>query len=157
MYPVGLTEVRLQFMHKIAYNSFNVDQIYPQIDAGICLRPPIHVPNFNKIKARSYTHELWWFCKVYEMTKKKRRNFTEILLTYIFGTAWGILIQFETWPLLYGGQLHCKFGAIWISHHGAIDAWKSRFCCSCQYTHCVCARPIFLGRMTHYRVPWLEY
>jgi len=24
--------------------------------------------------------------------------------------------------------------------------------CSCQYTHSVCARPVFLGRTTHYRV-----
>ena len=34
---VGVTEVCLCFMHKIAYNSSNVEQIYPKIDAGICL------------------------------------------------------------------------------------------------------------------------
>ena len=31
------TEVRLCFMHKIAYNSLNVEQIHPKIDASICL------------------------------------------------------------------------------------------------------------------------
>ena len=38
VYPVVLTEVRLCFMHKIACNSLNVDQIYPKIiDTGIHL------------------------------------------------------------------------------------------------------------------------
>jgi len=27
----------------------------------------------------------------------------------------------------------------------------------CQYTHYVCARPVFLGRMTHYCVSWYMY
>ena len=37
VYPVGLTEVWLWFLRKIANNSFNGDQIYPKTDAGICL------------------------------------------------------------------------------------------------------------------------
>ena len=37
VYPVGVTEVRLCFMCKIAYNSLNVDQINPKSDTGIRL------------------------------------------------------------------------------------------------------------------------
>ena len=37
VYPVGVTEVCLCFKCKIAYISFNVDQIHLKIDAGICL------------------------------------------------------------------------------------------------------------------------
>ena len=44
-----------------------------------------------------------------------------------------------------------------MRYHGATDEWKSRLCCSCQYTHYVCARPVFLGRTTHYRVSWLLF
>ena len=77
--------------------------------------------------------------------KNKRRNFYEILLTHISGTACGILLKFETWPPLHGGQFLCKFGATWISHHRATDAWKPKFCCSFQYTHSVLRAPHFLG------------
>ena len=34
---VGLKEAQIRFWHKIAYKSFNVDQIYPKIDARIRL------------------------------------------------------------------------------------------------------------------------
>ena len=40
VYPVGMTEVQLRFMHKIAYNFLVVDQIYPKFDTGICLCTP---------------------------------------------------------------------------------------------------------------------
>jgi len=36
VHPVGVTDVRLCFMHKIAYISLNVEQIYPKINTGIC-------------------------------------------------------------------------------------------------------------------------
>ena len=38
VYRVGLTEVQLWFIRKIAYKSFNIDHIYPKIDAGTCLK-----------------------------------------------------------------------------------------------------------------------
>jgi len=37
VYPVGVTEVRLYFMYKIAYTSLYVEQIYPQIDTSISI------------------------------------------------------------------------------------------------------------------------
>ena len=103
------------------------------------------------------------FCKVCEMTKKKEkkrkklRNLCKILLTHISRITSRILLKFKTWPPLHGGKLQCKFGAIWIKHYGATDAWKLRLCCSCQYTHSVCALPVFLAHTTHYRVSWLIY
>jgi len=69
--------------------------------------------------------------------KIRRKN----LIAHILGMAKEILFKFWLWPPLSGGHLHCKFGAIWIRNHGATDAWQSRLCCSCQYTHSVCARP----------------
>jgi len=74
-------------MHKITYNSWNVDKIYAKIDAGIHLRPPIRVPNFSKIKAR--THELWRFLQSVrnDEEEKNEKIFYEILLTHISRTA----------------------------------------------------------------------
>ena len=62
-------------------------------------RPPIHVPNFSKIEARThklwrFLHKLWRFLQSVRNDKeeeKKRRNFYEILPTHILGTAKGIL------------------------------------------------------------------
>jgi len=53
------------------------------------------------------------FCKVCE--KKKEMNINEILPTHISGMAQGSCSNFEC-------GLPCKFGVIWIRHHGAIDA-----------------------------------
>ena len=78
---------------------------------------------------------------------RKQKKFFETLIVRISGIAEGIFI-FYMWLLLNGGHLHCKFGPIWIRHHGATDAWKSQLCCSCLYVHSVCACPVLLGR-TH--------
>ena len=86
-----------------------------------------------------------------EEAEKYEEIFFEFLLTHISGTACAIF-KFGLWPRLGGGHLHCKFGAIRPRDHGATDTRKPQVCCSCQYTHYVCARPVSLGRTTHYRV-----
>ena len=55
-------------MHKIGYNSLNADQIYPKTDT---FRPPICVPNFNKIGSyTSYSD----FCRVQKEEKEEKTN-----------------------------------------------------------------------------------
>ena len=63
--------------------------------------------------------------------------------------AEGIIFKFWMWPPLSGGNLHCKFGAIWIRNHGATDAWKSWLCCSCQYILTLFARVLFSWATRH--------
>ena len=96
-------------------------------------RPPIHLPNFSLIKEHICSYND--FCKVCEMTKKKEKmkKFYENLLTHV-GNGWRDLIQIGMWPPLHGGELHCKFSAIWIRHHGATDVW-SWLCCFFQYMY----------------------
>ena len=74
------------------------------------------------------------FCKVW-----RRRKFYGILLTRISGMAWGILFKFEMWPVASPAWrlTPCKFGAIWIRHHKAMDAQKPQLYCSCQYIYSV--------------------
>ena len=48
VYSVGLTEVGLCIIRKIAYNSWNVEQIYPKIDTGICLYTPNMCTKFQQ-------------------------------------------------------------------------------------------------------------
>ena len=84
-----------------------------------------------------------------------KRIFFESFLSHISVMLRKIFFIFEMWPLLSVGNLHCKFGAIRIRHHGATYAWKLQLCCFCQYTHSVYVHPIFLGRTTHYHVSWL--
>ena len=86
--------------------------------------------------------------------RRKRRIFFKTLIACILGMAEGIFIKFYMWFPLNGGRFHCKFGAVWIRHHGSTDVWKSQLCCSCQCTHSVCMPPVFLDRMTHYHVSW---
>ena len=132
-------------MCKIACNSLNIDQrIIPILILVFALRPPIGVPNFSLIEARIVI-AIYAKCAKRRTKRKKQKNFFKSLIAHILGMAKGIFFKFWMLPPLSGGHLHCKVGAIWIRNHGAIDAWKLRLCCSCQYTHSVCTCPIFLG------------
>ena len=49
-----MIEFRLCFMHKIAYNSLNIDQIYPKVDSNFCLYTPNTYSEFQ-LDWRMYT------------------------------------------------------------------------------------------------------
>ena len=51
------------------------------------------------------------------------------------------------WPCLSGGNLHCKFGAIWIKYqsYGCMKITSLLFLSI--HTHSICTCPVFLGHM----------
>ena len=56
-----------------------------------------------------------------QSVQKEEKNEDESLIVYIVRMAEGIFFKFGMWPPLSGGNLHYKFGTIWIRHHGAMD------------------------------------
>ena len=158
VYPVGLTEVPLCLMREITCNCLNIDQIYPKFDTDIRLLTPN-----TRTKFQPDWNTNAWVIEIYAKRakrwirgpKKKRRIVFQKLIARISGMAEGIFFKFYMWPLLNGGHLHCKFGAIWIRNHGATDAWKSQLCCSCQYIT-PSARPPFSWATQHTAI-WNAY
>ena len=74
LYPVGVTEVRLCFMHKIAYNSFSVDQIYLKIDSGKCL----YAPNTHSEFQPDWSMHTWFLQSVQSDKEEKLEFFTKL-------------------------------------------------------------------------------
>ena len=128
----------------------------PNLILTFAFRPPICEKKISaklKLAYASYSN----FYKVCEKKNKKKtkKNFK----------VW--LLASQEWVKESSSNLECslnlEFGMwvedtstvnlvpfIRIGHHRATDAWKSRVCCSCQYTHSICACPVFLGCTTHY-------
>ena len=77
-------------------------------------------------------------CAIWRQRRKTKEIFREI--------CW--LISWEQLKGFYSNlpcDLQCKFGAIWIRHHEATDAWKSRLCCSPVNMLTPFVYPHFLG------------
>jgi len=63
-------------------------------------RPPIRVPNFSEIEAR--THELWRFVRNDEEKEKNEEILQNFADSYL-GNGLKDLVKFEMWPPLHGG------------------------------------------------------
>ena len=92
-------------MHKIVYNSLNVDQIYPKFDTDISFRPPISVPNFSQIEVHMHIQVIVIFAKYAKRRKeKKSKEFSESLIAHISVMAKGVFFKFGMLPTLSGGH-----------------------------------------------------
>ena len=102
-------------------------------------RPQIFQPNWSM-----HTHEIMVFAKCAKKRKRRiKEDFFQKFDCLYFRNNWrNLLYIWNVSFTMWRAPLDCKFGAIWIRHHKAMDAWKSLLCCS--YSLCLRA-PCCLG------------
>ena len=150
VYPVGRSTDQSFFTGIIAYNYKVFFSYRPQI---WYLYSPLVALHVCQISALSkYAFPSWsGFCVCAKRKKQtKNWNFAHLYLR----NSWRDLLQFwnvaSSYRQALPQQIWCSSDKIWQF----MNAWESLLCYSCYILTPICARPTFLGRMTHYHVSW---
>ena len=153
VYPVGRSTDQSLFMRIIVYNYKDLGWIFTKFGTYICLWLPC---TFAKFQLDQNMHS--WVGVVLFLCKKKKKNEEQ---NWNFGysylrNSWRNLLQLLNVASSYRQVLPPQICCFFFDKRPQIyECVKIVTVFPVNILTLVCARPVFLGYMTHYRVSWL--